>query len=152
MIRKLSIALAMILLISFFARGQEGLITVQSEYSVDETAQRLQNLIKEKGLTLFATVDHTKNAEEVNMQLRPTTLLIFGNPKLGTPLMKCQQTYAIDLPQKALIYEDKNGLVWVSYNDQTYLAKRHRLKECDKELKKVESALSGLIKKAVQKE
>ncbi len=131
--------------------AQEGLITVESNQSVDQTADHLQKLINEKGLTFFTKVDHRKNAEGVDMQLRPTVLLIFGNPKLGTPLMQCQQTYAIDLPQKALIFEDKDGRVWIAYNSQEYLARRHNLKNCDKDLKKVENALSNLIKEAAQK-
>lgn len=132
------------------AMAQEGLITLESKQSVTETADRLETLIKEKGLTFFAKVDHTQNAAGINMELRPTILLIFGNPKLGTPLMQCQQTYAIDLPQKALVFKAADGRVWIAYNDQTFLAERHGLKECEKPIAKVESALSGLIKEAAR--
>ncbi len=130
------------------SQAQIGLITVESNHDVQQTATSLEKLIKQKGLTFFAKVDHTQNATKVNMELSPTVLLIFGNPKLGTPLMQCGQTYAIDLPQKALIYEDKDGRVWIAYNDQAYLAERHNLSDCEDSIKKVESALSALIQEA----
>lgn len=138
----------LVLLLSFQANAQKGVITIESNYPVSETVDRLQDLIKEKGLTFFAKIDHTQNAQKVNMDLRPTVVLIFGNPKLGTPLMQCSQTYAIDLPQKALVYEDENGRVWIAYNDQSYLAQRHGITSCDDDVNKVKNALSELMKQA----
>jgi len=131
--------------------GQKGTIKIQSEQSVSQTAEKLQFLIKEKGLTLFTVVNHSENAASVDMNLRPTVLVIFGNPKLGTPLMQCQQTYALDLPQKALIYEDNQGKVWIAYNNQTYLAQRHDMKMCKENLAKIEKALQNLLQAAAHK-
>jgi uncharacterized protein (DUF302 family) len=103
------------------------LIIIASEHSVTETLDRLESALQEKGMTIFKRVDHAAGAEKVDLHLRPTQLLIFGNPKVGTPLMLCSQTAAIDLPQKALAYEDENGQVWLSYNDPAYMAKRHNI-------------------------
>ncbi|HKJ78920.1 MAG TPA: DUF302 domain-containing protein [Prolixibacteraceae bacterium] len=129
--------------------AQDGLLKVKSKQTVQQTADRLEKLIKQKGLTFFAKVDHTKNAKSVDMQLRPTVLVIFGNPKLGTPLMQCQQSFAIDLPQKALIYRDEQNQVWIAYNDQEYLANRHNIQNCEQELQKVKQALAKLMEEAV---
>ena len=101
-------------------------------------------------MTIFKRVDHTAGAEKAGLQLRPTELLIFGNPKVGTPLMLCSQTAALDLPQKALAYEDENGEVWLAYNDPAYMAKRHNLKDCDKPVQKVTQALSNFARAATE--
>jgi len=130
------------------AHAQERLLKVKSKQTVPQTANRLEKLIKQKGLTFFAKVDHSKNAKSVDMQLRPTVLIIFGNPKLGTPLMQCRQTFAIDLPQKALIYRDEQNQVWIAYNDQGHLANRHNMENCEQELQKVKQALEKLMEEA----
>jgi uncharacterized protein (DUF302 family) len=135
--------LALLLLIPP-AFAQTGLTQVKSAHSVAETAQRLEAALKEKGLTLVARVDHTEAAKKVGMELRPTVLFIFGNPKSGTPLMQCGQSMGIDLPLKALIWEDKEGQVWFGYNDLQYLAKRHGISGCEAPLKQAEGALSAL--------
>ena len=93
------------------------MINVKSVHSVAQTADRLEKVLEAKGMTLFTRIDHAAGAAKVGEELRPTELLIFGNPKVGTPLMQCSQTVAIDLPQKALIWEDNEGSVWFSYND-----------------------------------
>ena len=105
----------------------EGLSTFPSSYGQRETVDRLEAEIKKRGMTVFARVDHTAGAAEAGMHLRPTELLIFGNAKGGTPLMQANQAIGIDLPLKALIYEDAFGKVCVSYNDPSWLARRHGL-------------------------
>jgi uncharacterized protein (DUF302 family) len=104
---------------------ESGLIHLPSHRSVDETVTRLQSLLQEKNITLFALVDHSGEAERVGLQMRPTKLMIFGNPKGGTPVMQAAPTSAIDLPLKALIWEDAEGKVWLTYNDPAYLRARH---------------------------
>ncbi len=101
-------------------------------------------------MTIFKRVDHTAGAKKVGLELRPTELLIFGNPKVGTPLMLCSQTAALDLPQKALAYKDESGQVWLTYNDPTYMAKRHHIKGCEKSINKVTNALAKFAGIATQ--
>jgi uncharacterized protein (DUF302 family) len=102
-----------------------GIVQRPSNHSVDETVKRLKAILQAKGLTLFAVVDHSGEAEKVGLKMRPTKLLIFGSPKGGTPVMMAAPSIAIDLPLKVLIWEDSQGRVWVSYNSPEYLAKRH---------------------------
>ena len=127
-----------------------GIIKIKSAHSVEKTIILLETVLLKKGMTIFKRINHTAGAEKVGMQLRPTQLLIFGNPKVGTPLMLCSQTVAIDLPQKALAYEDEAGQVWLSYNDPAYLAKRHNIKDCEEPLKKVSNALANFAKAATE--
>ena len=138
------------LLLTPVAEGSEGVINVPSHASVTVTADRLENIIKEKGMVLFDRISHSEGARRVGLNLRDTELIIFGNPKVGTPLMQCQQSLAIDLPQKALIWEDKEGRVWISYNDPWYLKKRHGLVGCDDAIIRVDKALAGIIQAAAQ--
>ena len=105
----------------------KGIIDKPSNHSVDETADRLRNILQSKGITLFALVDHSGEAEKVGMKMPATKLLIFGSPKAGTPLMLAAPSVAIDLPLKILIWEDGRGKVWVSYNSPQYLKERHGL-------------------------
>lgn len=133
------------------ARGStNGLITVQSQHSVADTANKLNALLIKKGMTVFARIDHSAGAEKVGQSLRPTELIIFGNPKAGTPLMLCAQSIAIDLPQKMLIWEDSEGTTWLGYNDPQYLQQRHHVDGCDKVLKKVAGALNMFATAASQ--
>ena len=106
---------------------EEGIVTIPSKHSVDETVDKLKQILKEKGITLFALIDHSGEAAKVGMKMPPTKLLIFGNPKGGTPLMLASPSIAIDLPLKILIAEDNQGKVWVSYNSPEYLKERHGL-------------------------
>ena len=132
------------------AYANDGLITLKSPHSVSSTADRLENILKSKGMTVFIRVNHTSGAKKVGLDLRPTELVIFGNPKVGTPLMQCQQTAALDLPQKALAYEDESGQVWLAYNDPAYIADRHNIAGCNKIIKKITNALSKMTEAAVQ--
>ncbi|MEL6438737.1 MAG: DUF302 domain-containing protein [Cyanobacteria bacterium J06621_8] len=129
---------------------QNGLITVASPYSVAETGDRLEQMIQDKGLTLFARIDHSANAATVELELNPTQLIIFGNPKVGTPLMNCSATTAIDLPQKFLVVQDENQETQVSYNSPEYLQQRHNIAGCDQFLAKVSGALSGIAEAATK--
>ena len=130
--------------------AQRGLVQIKSVYSVEKTAERLAVSLEAKGLTLFTQIDHAAGAESVGQSLRPTRLLVFGNPNVGTPLMQCDRTVAIDLPQKALIWEDNTGQVWVGYNDPRYLRTRHNLQGCEPILQKVDNALRTLATSAAQ--
>jgi LPXTG-motif cell wall-anchored protein len=138
---------AVVLLAAGVARAQEvgqGLVSIESAYSVDETVSRLETTIAERGLTVVTQVNHAANAANVELELRPTTLLIFGNPNVGTPLMQSSQTTAIDLPQKFLVWENEAGQVQVTYNDPQYLANRHSIGGQDERLGQISTALSGL--------
>lgn len=106
---------------------KNGIVDVPSNHSVDETIARLKNILQSKGITLFALIDHSGEAKKVGMQMPPTKLLIFGNPKGGTPLMLAAPSIAIDLPLKILVWEDGQGRVWLSYNSTEYLQQRHGL-------------------------
>jgi uncharacterized protein (DUF302 family) len=106
-----------------------GLIEKLSNHSVEQTVDRIKTILQSKGVTLFALVDHSGEAAKVGMKMPPTRLLIFGNPKAGTPLMLAAPTSAIDLPLKILVREDSEGKVWVSYNSPAYLRERHGLPE-----------------------
>jgi uncharacterized protein (DUF302 family) len=105
----------------------DGLTTVRSSFGPKETMNRLAAEVKAKGMTVFARIDHAAGAADVGLPLRPTEVLLFGNPKGGTPLMQAVQTIGIDLPLKALVWQDGSGTTWVSYNDARWLAQRHGL-------------------------
>ena len=104
-----------------------GIVSKPSRHSVDQTVETLQQILQAKGVKLFALVDHSGEAEKAGMHLRPTKLLIFGNPKAGTPLMIAAPGIAIDLPLKILVSEDADGKVWISYNSPGFLQARHKL-------------------------
>ena len=125
----------------------KGLVHVQSKYSVPETLQRLESVVKARGLTVFARIDFSGDAQKVGLTMRPAQLLIFGNPKAGTPLMVASPSIAIDLPLKALAWEDADGKVWLSYNKPEYLRERHGVPT---ELLKNISTIGALIEEAVK--
>ena len=106
---------------------ENGIVTIPSQHSVEETVSRLDRILEEKGVKLFAVIDHSGEAEKAGMQMRDTKLLIFGNPKAGTPLMIASPSIAIDLPLKILVWEDGAGKAWISYNAPAYLQARHGL-------------------------
>ena len=105
----------------------KGLIDIPSNHSVDETVTKLEGILQAKGITLFAVVDHSGEAAKAGMKMRPTKLLIFGNPRAGTPVMLAAPSSAIDLPLKILVWEDDQGKVWITYNSPTYLQTRHNV-------------------------
>lgn len=123
----------------------DGLITVQSSFDPETTLQKLEAILHAKGLIVFAAIDHAAGAAQVGMPLRPTTLVIFGNPKGGTPLMQAAQTCGIDLPLKVLVWQDASDVTWLSYNDPAWIAKRHGLQhEVEAAVKAMGEALYAL--------
>lgn len=146
--KKLAVATIASLLSVSVAKAEEGLIQIQSANSVAETASKVEMFLKEKGLTQFARIDHAANAEKAGLTLRPTEVIIFGNPKVGTPLMQCAQSIAIDLPQKMLISQDADNNVWLAYNDPVYLRDRHNMEGCENVLNKVSKVLAAIGKTA----
>ena len=144
------IALTLIVAFALPVSADTGITNVKSAHDVKKTADRLESVLKEKGMTVFLRVNHGEGARKVGIQLRPTELVIFGNPKVGAPLMQCGQTIGIDLPQKALIWQDEDGQVWLTYNDPRYLAKRHGIDGCEPVLDKVQNALKNFARAATQ--
>jgi uncharacterized protein (DUF302 family) len=124
-----------------------GIIDLPSRYSVPETLTRLQSILKEKGVTIFALVDHSGEAAKSGLEMRPTQLIIFGSPKAGTPVMVAAPSTAIDLPLKALAWQDAQGKVWLSYNAPEYLQQRHGIPA---DLLKNITAPAALLQKAVE--
>jgi len=122
-----------------------GIVNKPSKHSVEQTVEALSNMLKSKGVAVFALIDHSGEAEKVGLKMRPTKLLIFGNPKAGTPLMLASPSSAIDLPLKLLVWEDTQGKVWVSYNSPEYLRERHGLPQ---ELMQNIAVVEGLATKA----
>ena len=110
----------------------------------------LWSFINEKGLTLFTRIDHSSNAQNAGLELNPTELFILGNPKVGTPLMQCSMTAAIDLPQKILVYQDDSDRTQVVYNQPAYLKTRHNIKDCDEILTKIDNVLTAITKAATE--
>lgn len=141
MIRQLFLVFLSLCFFVSQASADNGFVSVKSSHNVKGTADRLENALKQKGMTVFIRIDHSQNARKVGKKLRPTELLIFGNPKVGTPLMQCAQSIAIDLPQKALIWQDESGEVWLSYNDPKFVATRHDIVKCVEVIKKVGNVL-----------
>ena len=143
-----SVCMMVLLAMSLCAWGADGLIAVKSPFSPKETMDRLENLLQQKGMTIFARVDHAAGAKKVGKTLRPTELLIFGNPQGGTPFMECAQTVGIDLPLKALVWEDATGQVWLGYNDPAFLAARHGVAQCPV-VAKLQKAMAGFAQETV---
>ena len=129
----------------------DGLLVIKSPYSARATMDKLETIIKDKELIVFARIDHAAGAAKVGKTLRPTELLIFGSPQGGTPFMECAQSVGIDLPLKALVWEDSSSQVWLGYNDPLYLAERHGVSECPA-ADALSKALAGLTAAAVAPE
>lgn len=130
------------------AQAQQGLTVVPSAHDVTTTMDKLEAVVTSKGMTVMARVDHSANAAKAELELRPTQLLIFGNPKVGTPLMLCSQSIAVDLPQKMLVWQAEDGKVYLGYNDPAYLKDRHATEGCDEVFEKVAGALGNFAKAA----
>lgn len=129
------------------ASPQNGLVTLASKHPVNVGVKRLESLLNERGIKVFAHVDHSGEAQQDGLTMRPTKLLIFGNPKGGTPIMQAAPTAAIDLPLKALFWEDAEGRSWLTYNDPEYLQSRHGFAA---ELVANISGVNALLRKAVE--
>ena len=130
------------------AAAAEGLVAVKSPYAAKATMDRLEDVVKQRGLNVFARIDHAAGAAKVGKTLRPTELLIFGNPQGGTPFMECAQSVGIDLPLKALVWEDASAQVWVGYNDPAWLAQRHAVASCPA-AENLRKALAGIAEATV---
>ena len=126
----LRLAMVLLLSLSSVAFGADGLIAIKSSFSVEETMNRFEQGAKQRGLTIFARIDHAGGAAKIGKTLRPTEVLIFGNPQGGTPFMECAQSVGIDLPLKVLVWQDDQGQVWLGYNDPAYIAQRHGVSQC----------------------
>jgi uncharacterized protein (DUF302 family) len=145
---KVTLQLALLIGLALPGLAADGIITIPSGSNAKQTIDKLEAALKAGGATIFARVDHAAGAVSAGLALRPTELLIFGNPKGGTPLMQSQQSAGIDLPMKALAWEDAAGKSWLSYNDPAWIAKRHELSP---ETAKVVEALSAGLKGAAAK-
>ncbi|MEO7850646.1 MAG: DUF302 domain-containing protein [Rubrivivax sp.] len=121
---------ALLLVCAALSHAADGLIAVKSPYGAAETMTRFEDLAKQGNLVVFARIDHAAGAAKVGKTLRPTEVLIFGNPQGGTPFMECAQSVGIDLPLKALVWQDAAGQVWLGYNDPAWLAQRHGVAQC----------------------
>lgn len=130
------------------AAAADGLVAVKSPHSAQITMDKLEAVAKEKGLNIFARIDHAGGAAKIGKTLRPTAVLIFGNPQGGTPFMECAQSVGIDLPLKALVWQDEASQVWVGYNDPAWIAKRHGVESCPV-VPNLQKALQGLTAAAV---
>ena len=129
------------------AADEDGIATVPSKHSVAETIDRLTSIAKARGLLVFARIDFAADAANAGLKMPPTQLLVFGNPKAGTPLMLASPSSALDLPLKALAWEDAEGKVWVSYNKPEYIKERHRLPD---DLVQNIAGVKGLVEKAAE--
>jgi uncharacterized protein (DUF302 family) len=125
-----------------------GLVTLPSARGVAETVERLKTLLAQKGIQVFAHIDHAAGAQKVGLSLRPTQVLIFGNPQAGTPLMQSKQTIGLDLPLRALVWEDAAGKVWLTYNQPEFLAHRYHVADRDEAVKALGAGLAALARAA----
>ncbi len=133
---------------SMWASAADGLIEIKSPHSAKDTMNKLEDIVKQRGLNVFARIDHSAGAAKIGKTLRATEVLIFGNPQGGTPLMECSQTAGIDLPLKALVWEDASNQVWVGYNDPAFLAQRHGAANCPV-VENLRKALAGIAEATV---
>jgi uncharacterized protein (DUF302 family) len=128
--------------------GEAELVTLPSAHGVNETVERLQAMLKQKNIQVFAHIDHAAGAKKVGMYLRPTQVLIFGNPQAGTPLMQSRQTIGLDLPLRLLVWVDEAGKVWVTYRRPEFLARRHDVLDRDENVKALGAGLTALARAA----
>lgn len=146
---KLLAAIALSLVVTSVAAA-DGVITKPSSNSVPATLDRLEALVKEKGFTVFARIDHAAGAKRVGEKLRPTELLVFGNPKVGTALLLKGQGVALDLPIRVAVWEDANGMVWMAYNDPAWLVQRYEISDADPVVAKMTNALANFTDAAAK--
>lgn len=128
-----------------------GIITVPSAFDWATCVEKVVGLLEEKGLKVFSKVDHAAAAATVDENLNPTVLILFGNPKMGTPLMQAEPLMGLDLPQKILVWQDREQQVWVSYNDPFYLKKRHQVSACDPLIEKMSKGLAAIVEQVTLK-
>lgn len=138
------------MLVAVAAGAADGLVVLKSPHGVKETIDHFEAAAKARGLNVFLRIDHAAGARKIGKELRPTELLVFGNPQGGTPLMECAQSAGIDLPLKALAWQDESGQVWLGYNDPKFLASRHGAGDCSPVVSNLAKALAGLAQEAVK--
>src|SRR6266550_6484779 len=126
----------------------EGLLSIRSRFGPNETMDRLEAAIRAQGMKVFARIDHAAGASEAGLELRPTEVIIFGNARGGTPLMQSVQTIGIDLPLKALVWQDAKGKTWLSYNEPSWIAQRHGVTNAESAVSKMTVALSAISREA----
>ncbi len=148
--KRLLLAMAVALL-PFAAQADDGLVRKQSDFDVKTTIDRLEGILKKRGIGIVARLDHAANAARVGLTLRPTELLLFGNPKLGTPVMNAAQTAAIDLPMKVVALQDASGKVWLIYTKPGWVAERHGASAAAKQIGMMTGALDKLTDAATKK-
>ena len=147
MSRATPVVAAILLVSSGVTAAADGLVAVKSPHSAKDTMNRLEDVVEQRNLVVFARIDHAAGAQRVGKFLRPTEVLIFGNPQGGTPLMECAQSVGIDMPLKALVWEDAAAQVWLGYNDPGYLMTRHAVAQCPA-AENVRKALAGIAEAA----
>jgi len=147
--KRISISvLTIILFISCQANGQDGFHKIKSNHSVEATVTKLSEVLASKGMTIFSTIDHQQGAVKAGLELRPTTLVIFGNPKVGTALMQCDQRIGLALPLKMLVWQDDDGITWLGYWAPSNLSNAYNLDSCSETLEKVKNAMANFAKAA----
>ena len=149
--RRILLMLVLSWVSSFAAAGDDGIVRKTSANSVQGTLDKLEQIVREKGFTVFARIDHAAGAKKVGQELRPTQLLIFGNPKVGTALLQGNQSVGLDLPIRVVAWEGADGAVWVAYNDPAYLTTRHQISDRDKVVGKMTGALQKFTDAAASK-
>ncbi len=130
--------------------ASKGLATIASDFGPKETMDRLENEVRAKGLNVFARIDHAAGAKEAGLDLRPTELIIFGNARGGTPLMQAAQTVGMDLPLKALVWQDETGKTWLSYNEPAWIAERYGLSTAGQVVSNLTAALTAVTRAAAE--
>ena len=150
--KKLLLIFNSIVLFSIPVMASDGLISIPSQYNNQQTTDRLEGILIKKGMTIFNRIKHSDSAKTVGISLNKTELIIFGNPKIGSKLMKCHQLAGIDLPLKALIWDDDKGQSWISYNEINYLQQRHQISGCEAVLTKMTNALHKMVNLAAAKQ
>ncbi len=149
--RKILLTLILVFFSTYAVAGEDGIVRKTSANSVQGTLDKLEQIVRNKGFTVFARIDHAAGAKKVGKELRPTQLLIFGNPKIGTLLMQSNQTVALDLPIRVAAWEDAQGTVWIAYTDPAYLTARHQVTDREKVVAKMTGALHKLTDAAATK-
>ncbi|MEO0346605.1 MAG: DUF302 domain-containing protein [Pseudomonadota bacterium] len=145
---RLAVIWLVLLLTGCATTVDDGLRTVPSAYDVPTTVKRLEAALTKRGMTIFNTIDHAAGAARVDQSLRPTVLVVFGNPRVGSRLMNCEQRVGIDLPMKALVYQDANGDTYLAYNPGSWIAERHGLGACSGVVQNVNNALAAFANAA----
>lgn len=148
--KKTLVALSFVLFFSLCCKSQNMITKIATSSSVDQTVNNLVKILESKDLKVFSVIDHQKGAESASLTLLPTTVILFGNPKMGTALMNCDQTAGIDLPMKYLVYKDKEGQTWIAYWKPSLLTSKYEFEECQPVLAKMDGALANFAALAAE--